>query len=132
MGAKALSLGEKKVSDAAEGRFLAAIDPLSSSIPLRFVFKGLVVDCTSTLPYGIDKSKESRSNALAADALAAAKCSSYGRSSTSTTSFFYQRPRVPPLLLSIAKGLHENGITMMDKGRFYAGTYSFRGAIEVC
>jgi hypothetical protein len=215
-GAKALSLGEKKVSDAAEGRFLSVIGPLSSSIPSSFVFKGLgnggtiktsgdqppvapvkvrknecsigcrlqrnlgwrvkripicvcpchlpviflthlfsflqtrrtclddiiddsadifnfkqiegeaeglkalskgeVKDDTSTLPYGIDKSKDSRGNTLAA-----AECSFFGR-----------WPRLPPLLLSTAKGLHEKSITMVDKGRFYAGTYSFRGAIEVC
>jgi hypothetical protein len=94
---------------------------------LKALSKGEVKDGTSTLPYGIDKSKDSHGNTLAA-----AECSFFGRSSTSTTSFFFQPPRVPPLLLSTTKGLRDKSITMVDKGRFYAGTYSFRGAIEVC
>jgi hypothetical protein len=46
--AKALSLGEKKVSDAAEGRFLSVIGSSSSSISSRFVFKGLGVGSIKT------------------------------------------------------------------------------------
>jgi hypothetical protein len=91
---------------------------------VKALCKGEVKDGTITLPYGIDESKESRSNALAAS-----KCSSYGRSSTSTSSLFFQRHRE---LWSTAKGLHKKCITMVDKVCFYAGTYCFRSAIEVC